>query len=186
MHPCLDKACVLGCHCPGITAARLGDFRNVLLRASLAAWAETQCKHAYTANGNALVWVTEKSRLVLTSGFQMGFLLKFCFLWELAPLAQPLSACNVLTSRGSSHGSTALPLWSRDESAGLAWAAPPLVICGTCIHGSNWKYAMWSTALSGRAELQKRKVAGQIKCNKCPLFRRITFCIGGVDKCTVI
>lgn len=73
MHLCLPKTCVLECHCPGIFAVRLGDFSKVLLRASLAAWAETQCQHAYTANGNALVWVTEKSSLRWPQGSRWDF-----------------------------------------------------------------------------------------------------------------
>lgn len=69
MHLCLDKAQALWCYCPGITVIRFSDFSNMLFRASLAACAETQCKRAYTVNGNALVLVTEKkSRPALTSG----------------------------------------------------------------------------------------------------------------------
>lgn len=83
----------------GITAVRLADFGNVLFKASLAAYAETQCNCAYAGNGNALVWVTEKSRSAPTSRFRqcqdsalhlLGFLLQLYFGWGVAGVAQML------------------------------------------------------------------------------------------------
>lgn len=69
IHLRLDKAQDPWFYYLGITAVRLADFDNVLFKADLVAYTETQCNCAYAGNGNALVWVTEKPRSALTSGF---------------------------------------------------------------------------------------------------------------------
>lgn len=195
IHLRLDKAQDPRFYYVGITAVRLADFGNVLFKASLAAYAETQCNCAYAGNGNALVRVTEKSRSALTSGFrQCQNSLPFTC-WDFS--------CSYIFWGSGRVGTNALdsqyppiqrkPPWFHKAPAripGMSW----LALHGPC--SRSWVVRAY-TALTGNvlcdqqpcvwgAGLQKGKVAGQTKCNRCPLSRRIAVFTGGVDTCTMI